>query len=73
MEPEFTNHIKTITDNSVSTYDTAARHAKENGAMYCRVFTCTPGDLDDEMLIIILTASRQNLSNCGELSLGLVY
>lgn len=49
MEPEFTNHIKTITDNSVSTYDTAARHAKDNGAMYCRVFTCTPGDLDTAM------------------------
>lgn len=43
-EPEFTNHIKTIVANSVSTYETAASRAKENGAMYGRIFTCTnPG------------------------------
>lgn len=45
-EPEFTNHIGTIVSNSVSTYETSARRAKENGAMYGRLFTCTPGDLD---------------------------
>lgn len=45
-EPEFTNHIKTIVSNSVSTFNTAAQRAKENGAMYGRIFTCTPGDLD---------------------------
>ena len=45
-EPEFTNHIKTIVSNSVSTYETAARNAKMNGAMYGRIFSCTPGDLD---------------------------
>lgn len=45
-EPEFTNHIKTIVANSVSTYNTAAERAKANGAMYGRIFTCTPGDLD---------------------------
>lgn len=45
-EPEFTNHIKTIVENSVSTYETAARNAKANGAMYARCFSCTPGDLD---------------------------
>lgn len=45
-EPEFTNHIGTIVSNSVSTYETSARRAKENGAMYGRIFTCTPGDLD---------------------------
>lgn len=45
-EPEFTNHIKTIVENSVSTYETAASRAKANNAMYGRIFTCTPGDLD---------------------------
>ena len=45
-EPEFTNHIKTIVANSVSTFETAASNAKKNHAMYGRIFTCTPGDLD---------------------------
>lgn len=45
-EPEFTNQIKTIVANSVSTYETAARNAKKNGALYGRIFSCTPGDLD---------------------------
>ena len=47
-EPEFTNKIKIIIENSVSTYQTAAENAKKNGAMYGRIFTCTPGDLDTE-------------------------
>ena len=38
-EPEFTNHIKTIVANSVSTYEQAANNAKKNGAMYARIFT----------------------------------
>lgn len=41
-EPEFTNHIKTIIANSVSTFETAAANAKRNNAMYGRIFTCTP-------------------------------
>ena len=45
-ESEFTNHIKTIVSNSVSTYATAAANAKRNHAMYARIFTSTPGDLD---------------------------
>lgn len=45
-EPEFTDHIKTIIANSVSTYEEAAKNAKKNNAMYARIFTCTPGDLD---------------------------
>nr|DAT85716.1 MAG TPA: large terminase [Caudoviricetes sp.] len=45
-EPEFTNYIKTIVDNSVSTYNTAAERSKAAGSIYGRVFTCTPGDLD---------------------------
>lgn len=48
-EPEFTNHIKTIISNSVATYMTASANAKRNGAMYGRIFTCTPGDLDTQM------------------------
>lgn len=47
-EPEFTNHIKTIVANSVSTYETAASNAKRNNAMFGRIFTCTPGDLDTQ-------------------------
>ena len=47
-EAEFTNFIKTIISNSVSTYETAAARAKANGAMYARIFTCTPGDLDSK-------------------------
>lgn len=45
-EPEFTNQIKAIVANSVSTFETAARNARANGALYGRVFSCTPGDLD---------------------------
>ena len=41
-EPEFTSYIKVIVENSVSTYETAARRAKENHSMYGRLFTCTP-------------------------------
>lgn len=41
-EPEFTNHIKTIVENSVSTFETASRNAKANGALYGRCFSCTP-------------------------------
>lgn len=38
-EPEFTEHIKTIVANSVSTFEQAASNAKKNGAMYGRIFT----------------------------------
>lgn len=41
-EPEFTNHIATIVENSVSTFDTAAANAKRNHSAYFRCFTCTP-------------------------------
>lgn len=44
-EPEFTNHIKTIISNSVSTFETAAANAKKNNAMYGRIFTCTPSPI----------------------------
>lgn len=40
-EPEFTSYIKTIVENSVSTFRTAADNSKENGSIYGRVFTCT--------------------------------
>lgn len=45
-EPEFTHEIKTIVENSVSTYKTAAENSKKNHTLYARIFTCTPGDLD---------------------------
>lgn len=45
-EPEFTNHIKTIIENSYPTYERAASNAERNHAMHARIFTCTPGDLD---------------------------
>ena len=38
-EPEFTNHIKTIVANSVSTFEQAAANARKNGAAYARIFT----------------------------------
>ena len=38
-EPEFTDFIKEIIENSVSTFDTAARAAKRNGKLYGRIFT----------------------------------
>ncbi|MDE6491765.1 MAG: hypothetical protein K2L37_01280, partial [Lactobacillus sp.] len=45
-EVEFTEFIDIIVDNSVNTYETAARASKENGSLYARIFTSTPGDLD---------------------------
>lgn len=45
-EPEFTENIKTIVENSVSTFEKAASRARANGAPAARIFTCTPGDLD---------------------------
>ena len=48
-EPEFTKFIKIIVENSVSTFETASRNAKSNGALYGRCFSCTPGDLDTSM------------------------
>lgn len=47
-EPEFTPFIDVIVENSVSTFETAARRAKEAGAIYGRIFTCTPGDIDTD-------------------------
>lgn len=48
-EPEFTSHIGTIVSNSASTFETVARRSRDNGVMYARIFTCTPGDLDTQM------------------------
>lgn len=45
-EIEFTNKIDIIIRNSAPVYVTAAANAKKNGAVYGRVFTSTPGDLD---------------------------
>ena len=45
-EVEFTSKIKTIVENSAPTYEKASSNAKANGAIYGRIFTSTPGDLD---------------------------
>lgn len=45
-EVEFTSKIKTIVQNSAPTYEKASENAKKNGALYGRLFTSTPGDLD---------------------------
>lgn len=45
-EVEFTSRIKTIVENSAPTYEKASENAKKNGALYGRLFTSTPGDLD---------------------------
>ena len=63
-EPEFTNHIKTIVENSVSTFETAARNAKENGALYGRCFSCTP----KLSLGVNSYTIKKNFVNCWELS-----
>lgn len=51
-EPEFTNHIKTIVENSVSTYNTSAEKSKANGSIYGRIFTCTPKLLGNILVIV---------------------
>ena len=66
-EPEFTAHIKTIVENSVSTYETAARTAKANGALYGRIFTCTP---KLSLGVNISNDIKQNTINCWKLLLG---
>ena len=38
-ETEFTDFIKEIVENSVSTFETAAKAAKNNGSLYGRIFT----------------------------------
>ena len=45
-EFEFIDYIKTILEASGPAFVTASRNAKRNGAMYGRIFTSTPGDLD---------------------------
>lgn len=60
-EPEFTEFIKEIIENSVSTFETAARAAKKNGKLYGRIFTCTPHQPG-----ILLVIIKLNLSNCWD-------
>lgn len=45
-EVEFTPHIKTIVEAAGPAFKKAAENARRNGAVYCRIFTSTPGDLD---------------------------
>lgn len=45
-EFEFIDHIKTIMEAAGPAFVTASRNAKRNNAMYGRIFTSTPGDLD---------------------------
>lgn len=45
-EVEFTPRIKTIVENSAPTFAKAASNAANNGGLYARIFTSTPGDLD---------------------------
>ena len=67
-ESEFTPNIDIVVDNSVSTFDTAARESKKNKAMYARVFTSTPKSLG-EYIVICIT----NFLNCWKLLLGHQY
>lgn len=69
-EPEFTNHIKTIIANSYSTFETAASRAKANGAMYGRIFTCTPKWL---LGVVTSNSNKKNSLNCWKLSISLNY
>lgn len=45
-EFDFEPFNTTILDSSVFSYSEASKNAKANGALYCRVFTSTPGDAD---------------------------
>lgn len=45
-EFEFINYVKTIMEASGPAFSTASKNAKRNKAMYGRIFTSTPGDLD---------------------------
>lgn len=47
-EFEFISYIKTIMEAAGPAYNTAAENAKRNGAIHCRIFTSTPGDLDSQ-------------------------
>ena len=66
-EPEFTNHIKTIISNSVATYMTASANAKRNGAMYGRIFTCTPNP-SRNLGVKDGNIFKQNSVNCWDIS-----
>lgn len=46
-EVEFTSFIKTIVQTSGPAYKSASTNAKRNGAIYGRIYTTTPGDLDN--------------------------
>ena len=73
-EPEFTPHIKTIVENSVSTFEQAASNARKNNAMAARIFTCTP-KLHHIISLGVNTSNsiKKNLANCWKLSLGQQY
>lgn len=45
-EVEFTPHIRTIVQAAGPAFNTASSHARRNKAIYGRIFTSTPGDLD---------------------------
>lgn len=47
-EVEFINYILEILKASGPAFVSSARNAKDNGAIYGRIFTSTPGDLDSE-------------------------
>ena len=64
-EPEFTHEIKTIVENSVSTYRTAADNSKKNHTLYARIFTCTPKL--KSLGVKLSNEFKKNLFNCWEL------
>lgn len=45
-EVEFINHIATIMEAAGPAFEKASQNAKKNGAIYGRLFSSTPGDLD---------------------------
>ena len=65
-EPEFTHEIKTIVENSVSTYKTAAEKSAANGTLYGRIFTCTPKQILS-LGVKLSNEFKKNLSNFWEL------
>lgn len=47
-EVEFTNYMGTIIKAAGPAYVRAAENAKKNGAIYCRIFITTPGNIDSQ-------------------------
>lgn len=58
-EVEFTSYMGTIIKAAGPAYVRAAENAKKNGAIYCRIFITTPGNIDSQPVKDTI-ATREN-------------